>query len=51
MTKVLRLLLCFSALINSCFSTLNCQELPQGYFQLPLDGDIGLSATFAEFRC
>ena len=50
MTKVLRLLLCFSALINSCFSTLNCQELPQGYFQLPLDGDIGLSATFAEFR-
>ena len=28
----------------------SAQELPQGYFRIPLDGDIGLSATFAEFR-
>ncbi len=26
------------------------QELPEGYFRNPLDMDIGLSATFAEFR-
>lgn len=26
------------------------QELPQGYFRNPMDHDIGLSATFAEFR-
>lgn len=26
------------------------QDLPQGYFRNPLDFDIGLSATFAEFR-
>lgn len=26
------------------------QELPQGYFRNPLASDIGLSATFAEFR-
>lgn len=26
------------------------QDLPQGYFRNPLDCDIGLSATFAEFR-
>lgn len=26
------------------------QPIPQGYFRNPLDSDIGLSATFAEFR-
>ena len=26
------------------------QKLPQGYFRNPMDHDIGLSATFAEFR-
>lgn len=26
------------------------QELPKGYFRNPMDHDIGLSATFAEFR-
>lgn len=29
---------------------LAAQPLPQGYFRNPLDSDIGLSATFAEFR-
>ena len=29
---------------------LSAQELPQGYFRNPLGSDIGLSATFAEFR-
>lgn len=28
----------------------SAQELPQGYFRNPLASDIGLSATFAEFR-
>lgn len=32
------------------FSSLHSQELPQGYFRNPLGMDIGLSATFAEFR-
>ncbi len=31
-------------------STIHSQDLPQGYFRNPLDSDIGLSATFAEFR-
>lgn len=31
-------------------STLHSQELPQGYFRNPMDHEIGLSATFAEFR-
>ncbi len=30
--------------------TLTAQELPQGYFRNPLGIDIGLSATFGEFR-
>lgn len=29
---------------------LSAQELPQGYFRNPMDHEIGLSATFAEFR-
>lgn len=29
---------------------ITAQPLPQGYFRLPLDGDIALSASFAEFR-
>ena len=31
-------------------STIHSQDLPQGYFRNPLGIDIGLSATFAEFR-
>lgn len=30
--------------------TFHCQEIPEGYFRNPLDIDIGLSATFGEFR-
>ncbi len=30
--------------------TLTAQEYPQGYFRNPMDFDIGLSATFGEFR-
>ena len=44
------LLLCASIIFNFQFSTLNSQELPQGYFRNPLGSDIGLSATFSEFR-
>ena len=44
------LLVCASIIFNFQFSTLNSQELPQGYFRNPLGIDIGLSATFAEFR-
>lgn len=50
MKHILRLLACASLILNSQFSTLNSQELPQGYFQNPMDFDIGLSATFGEFR-
>ena len=28
----------------------SAQELPQGYFRNPMDHEIGLSATFGEFR-
>ena len=44
-----RLLTIFFSFLFSLF-TLTAQELPQGYFRNPLDGEIGLSATFAEFR-
>lgn len=44
------LLVCASIIFNFQFSTLNSQELPQGYFRNPMNHDIGLSATFAEFR-
>lgn len=30
--------------------TLPAQELPQGYFGMPISGDMGLSATFGEYR-
>ena len=50
MKNTLRLLLCASIILNSHFSTLNSQELPQGYFRNPMDHEIGLSATFSEFR-
>ena len=50
MKRLLILLACASLTLNSYLLTLNCQELPQGYFRNPLDGQIGLSATFAEFR-
>ena len=44
------LLVCASIIFNFQFSTLNSQEMPQGYFRNPMNLDIGLSATFAEFR-
>ena len=50
MKHILRLLVCVSLTLNSYLLTLNCQELPQGYFCNPLNSSIGLSATFAEFR-
>ena len=46
MKRILTLLFIF----HFSFFTLSAQELPQGYFRNPLDSDIGLSATFAEFR-
>ena len=48
MKHIFKILICLSLTLN--FLTLNCQELPQGCFRNPLDSDIGLSATFAEFR-
>ena len=50
MKRLLKILTCACIILNSQFSILNSQELPQGYFRNPLDGQIGLSATFAEFR-
>lgn len=46
MKRILCILACF--ILN--IIAINCQELPQDYFRNPLDGPIGLSATFAEFR-
>lgn len=39
-----------SLILHSPFLILHSQELPHGYFRNPLGRDIGLSATFAEFR-
>ena len=50
MKRIFRILLCASITLNSYLLTLNSQELPQGYFRNPMGHDIGLSATFAEFR-
>ena len=50
MNRIIKLLACVSLTLNSYLLTLNSQSLPQGYFRLPVDGDIGLSATFAEIR-
>ena len=50
MKHTLRILLCVNIILNFQFSILNSQEMPQGYFRNPMDHDIGLSATFAEFR-
>ena len=44
------LLACLGFILHSPLSILHSQELPQGYFRNPLDSDIGLSATFGEFR-
>ena len=46
------LLVCASIFFNFQLSTFNlvAQPLPQGYFRNPMNHDIGLSATFAEFR-
>lgn len=45
MKHIFWILFCVSFTIN-----LVAQPLPQGYFRNPMDFDIGLSATFAEFR-
>lgn len=50
MNRIFKILACVCLTLNSYLLTLNCQELPQGCFRTPLDGAIGLSATFAEFR-
>lgn len=52
MKHIFRLLLCVSISVICQLSTvsLSAQPIPQGYFRNPLDFDIGLSATFAEFR-
>ena len=50
MNRLTKILACISLTLNSCLLTLNCQELPQGYFGSPLKGELGLSATFAESR-
>ena len=50
MKQLVKILACVSLTLNSYLLTLNCQELPQGYFRNPLNSSIGLSATFAEFR-
>ncbi len=50
MNRFIKLLACVSLALHFPLSTLLSQELPQGYFRNPMDHDIGLSATFAEFR-
>lgn len=50
MNRIIKLLACVSLALLSPLTTLHSQPLPQGYFRLPIDGDIGLSATFAEIR-
>ena len=50
MNRLTKILACISLTLNSCLLTLNCQELPRGYFGSPLKGELGLSATFAESR-
>ena len=50
MKHIVKILVCANIILNSQFSILNSQELPQGYFRNPLNSGIGLSATFAEFR-
>ena len=52
MKRIIKLLVCASLFFNFQFSIFNlsAQPLPQGYFRNPMDIDIGLSATFAEFR-
>lgn len=44
------LLACACIAFHFPLSTIHSQELPLGYFRNPLGIDIGLSATFAEFR-
>ncbi len=45
------ILLAFACIVfHFPLSTIHSQDLPQGYFRNPLDSDIGLSATFGEFR-
>lgn len=50
MKHLARLLLCAGLTLGSLLPPLSGQELPQDCFRSPLDGDIGLSATFAEVR-
>ena len=52
MRHFFKILICISFTFNFQLSTFNleAESLPQGYFRLPLDGDIALSATFAEIR-
>ena len=50
MKHIFKILVCASIALLSPLSTLHSQPLPQGYFRNPLGIDIGLSATFAEFR-
>ena len=52
MKHIFRILFCASLIFNFQLSTFNllAQPFPQGYFRNPMDHDIGLSATFGEFR-
>lgn len=50
MNRILKILACIILALHSPLPALHSQELPQGYFRNPLGSDIGLSATFAEFR-
>ncbi len=49
MKHILYILTCTSLFLTFPFA-LQAQGLPQGYFRIPMDGDIALSATFAECR-
>ena len=50
MKRIVKILACASLVFYSQIAVLRAQELPQGCFRNPLGIDIGLSATFAEFR-
>ena len=52
MKLIFRILTCASLIFIFQFSIFNlaAQELQQGYFRNPMSHDIGLSATFGEFR-
>ena len=52
MKRIFRILICASIIFNFQLSTFNlsAQPFPQDYFRNPMSHDIGLSATFGEFR-